>query len=250
MRYGSLTYEEIREAARQGWLAIIPTGCTEQQGSHLPVDFDTWFAEQVCLTASEKAENDLGIHSLVLPVMPFGPTYEHKNYGSGYIDIPKEQHEEIIYSILKSLSEQGFKRIIIWRGCGAHDLRETVKSFNSEYEGKSITYLPGLPYHDIWCRIGDPANPGGHADAFSTSIALYLRPESVRRGKISNPQNSEVDWDDPNLDFSKYSSTGVIGDPTTASAELGKKLWEAIIEEVAVMYRDIAEGKVRFQVYQ
>ena len=28
-----------------GCLAILPTGCREQQGPHLPVDFDTWFAE-------------------------------------------------------------------------------------------------------------------------------------------------------------------------------------------------------------
>ena len=41
LRYGDLTYEEIRDRARQGWLAIVPTGCTEQQGPHLPVDFDS-----------------------------------------------------------------------------------------------------------------------------------------------------------------------------------------------------------------
>ena len=44
-RFGDLTDLEIRECARQDWLVVIPTGCTEQQGPHLPVDFDTWFAE-------------------------------------------------------------------------------------------------------------------------------------------------------------------------------------------------------------
>ncbi len=243
MRYGDMTYEEIRDAAQQGWLAIVPTGCTEQGGPHLPVDFDTWFVERVCLAASEKAERDFGVHSLVLPVMPFGPTYEHRNYGSGYIDIPKEQHEALVFSILKSLAEQGFKRIVVWRGCGAHDLRESVERFNREYRRKSKAYLPGHPYHDIWCRIGDPSNPGGHADAFGTSIALYLRPEAVRIDKIANPHNSEVDWSDPDLDFSRYSSTGVIGDPTKASAELGKKLWEAVVKEVAAIFKAVAEGK-------
>ena len=29
MKYGDLTYEEIREKAGQGWLAIVPAGCTE-----------------------------------------------------------------------------------------------------------------------------------------------------------------------------------------------------------------------------
>jgi len=71
MRYGDMTYEEVHRQAKQGSLAVVPTGCTEQQGPHLPVDFDTWFAEQLCLAASEKVEDDFGIHSLVLPVMPF-----------------------------------------------------------------------------------------------------------------------------------------------------------------------------------
>ena len=83
IRYGDLTYEEIRDRARQGWIAIVPTGCTEQQGPHLTVDYDTWFVEQVTLAASEKAQRDFGVLSLVLPAMPFGPTPEHRNYGSG-----------------------------------------------------------------------------------------------------------------------------------------------------------------------
>ena len=44
MRFGELTYEEVRDKARAGlrpgeagWLAVVPTGCTEQQGPHLPV---------------------------------------------------------------------------------------------------------------------------------------------------------------------------------------------------------------------
>ena len=242
MKFGDLTYEEIRDCAVQGWLAIVPTGCTEQQGPHLPVDFDTWFAEQVCIAGSECLENDYGVKSLVLPAIPFGPTPEHKNYGSGYIDIPKELHETLVYNILESLAAQNFQRIVVWRGCGQHDFKGAVARFNAEYKGKSTTYLPDLPYHDIWMRIGDPNNHGGHADSFTTSIMLYHRPESVRLDKIINPHNSEVDWKDPNLDFGRYSTTGVIGDPTYASAELGEKLWEAIVQEVALIFKNIVEG--------
>ena len=238
-----MTYEEIHDAAEQGWLAVVPTGCTEQQGPHLPVDIDTWFAERVCLAASEKAEKDYGLRSLVLPTMPFGPTPEHKNYGSGYVDIPKDLHEALLLAILKSLAEQGFKDIIIWRGCGQHDFTDTLTRFNDEYKKKSKAHLPGLPYHDVWIRIGDPSNPGGHADSFTTSIILYHRPELVRLDRIINPHHSEVDWTDPDLDFSRYSKTGVIGDPTAASTELGKKLWEAIVEEVAGIFCAISEGK-------
>ena len=50
-----------------------------------------------------------------------------------------------------------------------------------------------------------------------------------------------MDWEDPDIDFATYSSTGVIGDPTHASAELRAKLWEAVVDEVAETLRSIAE---------
>lgn len=85
---------------------------------------------------------------------------------------------------------------------------------------------------EVQNAIGDPAVLVGHADSFTTSIALYLRPDSVRQELITNPHSTEVDWNDPNLDFARYSKTGVIGDPIHASVELGKKLWEAAVDEV------------------
>jgi creatinine amidohydrolase len=242
MRYGDLTYEEIHGRAGTGSLAIVPTGCTEQQGPHLPVDFDTFFVEQICLSASDTAARLFGVQSLVLPALPFGPTPEHRNYGYGYVDIPVELHNALVFATLASLAEQGFQRIVVWRGCGGHDLRDAVNRFNDEYKGKSETFLPGLPYNDIWCRIGDPSVPGGHADSFSTSIALHLRPESVRTDKIVDPGHGEIDWQDPEIDFTTYSSTGVIGNPTQASAALGAQLWEAVVEEAAAKLRSIAEN--------
>ena len=241
MKYGDLTYEEISDRANQDWIAIIPTGCTEQQGPHLPVDNDTWFVERLCHAASERAAAIHSVPSLVIPPIPFGPTPEHRNYGTGYIDIPTDLHSSLVLSILTSLAEQGFSKIVVWRGCGGHDLRETIQCFNESFEGQSRAFLPGHPYHEIWCRIADPSVPGGHADSFTTSIALYLRPETVRRQKIVNPEHEPVDWEDPELDFANYSSTGVIGDPTQASAELGRALWEAVVDEVADTISSIAK---------
>ena len=58
--------------------------------------------------------------------------------------------------------------------------------------------------------------------------------------RIVDPAHGPVDWQDPDLDFAHYSSTGVIGDPTHASAELGARLWEAAVESVADTLRNIA----------
>jgi creatinine amidohydrolase/Fe(II)-dependent formamide hydrolase-like protein len=59
------------------------------------VDFDTWFVDALMQAAAEKAFQDYMVHTLVLPAIPFGPTPEHKGYGSGYVHIPKDLHEAL-----------------------------------------------------------------------------------------------------------------------------------------------------------
>ena len=238
-RFGDYTYLELRSLINAGCLAILPTGCTEQQGPHLPVDFDAWFAEAVALEGAQLAGESYGATAVVLPVIPFGPTPEHQGYGSGYVNIPHLLHEEFVYSSLRSLAEQGFGRIMVWRGCGEHRLENAVDRFNSEFQPRSEAILPDLPHHDIWCRIADPAIPGGHADSFTTSIALHRRPGTVKEELIPSANSKDVDWDEDHLDFTKYSDTGVIGDATKASAELGCALWT---EEISVMAKLIREA--------
>ena len=240
MRFGDLTYLEIRRLAKSGCLAVLPTGCTEQQGPHLPVDFDTWFAERLCLAASQKAAGKFRVQSLVLPAIPFGPTPEHQNYGAGYVDIPPEVHSGFVSATLGSLADQGFERIVVWRGCGGHDLRGTIREFNQANARKSQAFLPEQPFQDIWRRLVDPSVPGGHVDSFSTSISLHLRAASVRMNEITDSTHPPVGWRDPESDFARYSPTGAIGNPTHASAALGAKLWAASVDRVAEILRACA----------
>jgi hypothetical protein len=144
-RFGDLTFEEVRSYVAAESLAIIPTGCTEQQGPHLSVDFDTRFAETLALAAAQKAVHDSGVLSVVLPALPFGPTPEHRGYRAGYIHLPAELHAEVVAHTLRSLAEQGFKKLLVWRGCGGHDLDKAVKQFNKEWSGRATAFLPRLP---------------------------------------------------------------------------------------------------------
>ena len=63
MQFGECTYKEILEYAERGHLVVVPTGCMEQQGPHLPVDHDTFIIENLCLMAADKAMEDYGIPS-------------------------------------------------------------------------------------------------------------------------------------------------------------------------------------------
>lgn len=232
MRYGDLSYGDIRQLSKEDdVVAVLPLGCTEQQGPHLPVDFDTWFAEALMVAAADAVQRTHDRSVLVLPAIPVGPTPEHRSFGAGYLDLPAELHDKIVTAIATSIIDQGFRRIVIWRGCGQHDQRQTVADLSQGYPSVR-TLLPDQPFNDIWCTIGDASVPGGHADSFTTAIALARRPDAVRTDRIPGPSRTP-DWEDPDLDFGRYSDSGVIGDPRHATAELGHQLWDASVSWAA-----------------
>jgi creatinine amidohydrolase len=236
VRFGDLTYEEISELATAGAIAVVPTGCTEQQGPHLTVDFDTWFAESLMVEAAERIADELRV--VVLPALPFGPTPEHRAFGAGFIDIPVATFDQVIRSIVDSVADQGFGRILLWRGCGGHDLQAVAHEFNSAHV-EARTFLPAHPFHDIWCRIADTTVPGGHADSFTTSIVMHRRPERLRPDRVPSQPSATPDWGNPKLDFARYSTTGVIGSAAHASAALGAQLWQECVAAAAKLLRRI-----------
>lgn len=231
VQYGDLTYEEIRNFAGDDVVVVLPLGCTEQQGPHLPVDFDTWFAESLMIAAADQAERRHQRPVIVLPAVPVGPTPEHRSFGTGYLNLTATLQDQIVTAIADSIIDQGFRRLVIWRGCGQHDQRQVVDELNQRHPAARVL-LPAQPFNDIWRTIGDPAVPGGHADSFTTAIALARKPEAVRVDRIPEPSRTP-DWHAPDLDFGRYSDSGVIGDPRHATAELGQRLWEACVTWVA-----------------
>ena len=237
MEFGKLTYAEIKDAAQSNWIIIVPTGCTEQQGLHLTVDFDTWLAENLWSSASALAAERFNVDSLVLSPMPFGPTPEHLGFGSGYINISQDLHESVYKEVLQSLTDQGFKRIIVWQGCGQHQLAPMTEGFVNNVPDVNV-FFPESPFQAIWNDLVGPEVLDGHAASFATSLSLYLRPENVRNDQIHNIEFTTPNWSDPNLDFSKHSKTGTIGDLSVASAELGKKLWESLVSECSQIIFD------------
>ncbi len=231
MRFGDCTYQEIAALAGQGAVAVVPPGCTEQQGPRLPVDFDTWFAEAVVTAGAGQAEAEHGLHVLVLPALAVGPTPEHRSFGAGYLDLPVTVHEAVVRAILDSLCAQGFKVTVVWRGCGGHDLRRLVASYNHENHQMRV-HLPEPSFPSLWSAAGGAAVPAGHAYSFTASIMLARRPELVRADRIPGPSR-QPDWSDPRLDFGAYSDTGVIGDACHASSEIGQRLWQESVNWLA-----------------
>ena len=241
MRYTDFTYEELRDLLPSVDAAFIPLGCTEQQGPHLPTDFDTWMITRLCWEIADMLEGEHGQSVVVLPTSPFGPTPEHAGFGFGYVNLRQSTHEAVVEDVLESLATQGFQTLIVWRGCGQHNLKPVIDRFNASHE-RCAAYQPVIDYGAICdSAFGRPV-PGGHADSFATSIRLHLDRDAVRMDKVREPTLQPFEWSD-DMDFASISDTGVIGDPTQASAEAGARIWEMCVREGVHLTRLLAEGR-------
>jgi creatinine amidohydrolase len=235
MRFADFTYQELRELAPNVAAVFIPLGCIEQQGPHLLVDFDTRMVEALCEGIAQRLDAR-GTPVLVMPTLPFGPTPEHAGFGHGYVNLRQETHEAVVADVLESLAAQGFGRLLLWRGCGQHNLERVIERFNSAHED-ARAYQPIIEYGGIALEaLGDV--PGGHADSFATSICLLLDEARVRRDRIAVPNLQPFEWSEA-MDFTAVSDTGVIGDPTHASREAGAQMWQRCLEAGEQLVRDI-----------
>jgi creatinine amidohydrolase len=260
--YADLTWEEIREAAREGVVILLPVGSTEQHGPHLPLKVDWLCASEVCRRAAELVAGK----ALVMPTVYYG-FQEHTMDFPGTISIRDEHFIDYVYDICKSLVHHGFKKLIIVNGHGSNipNLDLVMRRVNN-YHPDAMCAL--VSWWDLVFRVGNRKEamarlresefPGGmsHACELETSVLLYLEPSLVRMDKAVKevpPKTSEFIWGDlmvgawnspvHTVDLtSRSTKTGISGDPTVARADKGKAWLETAAENLA---RFILEWKER-----
>ncbi|MBI4300241.1 MAG: creatininase family protein [Chloroflexi bacterium] len=232
LRYEELTYEELAQAARENYLVVLPAGCTEQQGPHLPANADT-FLLTLNLTNAAKKLREEGVNVLLLPALPYGPAWEHMAFG-GTISISYETHIRIVTEILDSLVQQGFRRLVVAEACGGHHLHPAAMEarYHARQAGKSVAIwrIPagGRAWRPLLKEAFGYMPRDFHAGALMTSIYMYARPEAVRRDKLGK-------WDQGSIDsmlawFTEETSPNGSGDPSGASAEAGERLASLLCE--------------------
>jgi creatinine amidohydrolase len=240
--WGEHTAADIAAAAREGALAILPLGCTEQHAAHLPVDTDTWQVERFARGGAREAAEAHGVRALVLPALPFGPASEHDGL-PGTISLSNELYIGLVKQIVWSVVAGGFRRVLVIRGCGGHwavpgalwDLKAEARR-----AGRDLT-LRMIGVADDWAALQEthfPGTDGGHAAVVETALCLALRPELVKAGEGRAPtlrgglRERYRDGAEIFL-FDELTDTGALGDPGPATAEGGAAIWAATTSALA-----------------
>lgn len=244
IHYAELTSEEIAEAAKADAIAVLPTGCTEQQGPHLPVDVDSFLITSFVSEAAKLAWQE-GIRVYVLPALPYGPAEEHMAF-AGTISIAAETHARLVRDILESLIEHGFRRLVVAEGCRGHQLYHACLEVRARarQQGTKVQVwrIPagGQEWVPLATEVFGKPPADFHAGEIATSINLYLRPEAVREDKIPGPGEKAVGGLGEPRFADELTPSGASGDPRRASAEAGRKLFEGIVQLYLQRFRAIA----------
>jgi creatinine amidohydrolase len=245
--YQQYTWPELREIVKRQPIVVLPIGSVEDHGRHLPLDTDNFIIWSICEEAARRANGDI----LLLPQIPYGFETHHMDF-PGTIDIRMEHLLNFVLDVTKSVAHHGFKRILIADGHGSNMPILDLVARRTILETDSICAAfiwPSLAIPEI--RKVRESERGGmaHACELETSVYLHLDGARVQMDKAARDMEmpkSDFIWMDliegaPVLlmdEWTRFSKSGVSGDPTLATAEKGGFIFEAVVEAFVRLVRE------------
>jgi creatinine amidohydrolase/Fe(II)-dependent formamide hydrolase-like protein len=230
-----LTWVELRDAIRAGkTTAIVPTGGTEQNGPHMVLGKHNILVKY----KSGEIAKALG-NAIVAPVIAYVPEGDipgpkpaagHMRF-PGTITTPEDVFEKVLEYAARSLRHAGFLDIAFIGDSGGNQAGQQAVAdrLNKEWGASNVRvhhvtdYYPGRGDAIAMAHGLTMEEVGGHAGSQDTTSFLYLDPSKLRVDKftIGRPNDGQ----------------GHTGDPSKATAYIGKLILEAQIEDAAKQIR-------------
>jgi creatinine amidohydrolase len=242
-----MTWRELRDRARDATsVVLVPLGCVETQGPHTPVGMEFLMADRLAKAVAEKTD------AIALPAVPFG-------YSSDFARIPGTVfarpetllmlYEDIYQSVLRA----GFSHVLFlaYHIPNQWIVERVARKVRDEHGVLCAWLNPGaLAATYLKELYADPARARGHGAEPGLSLMQYLTPEAVSLegaaataaavtyrgwsmigGAPANvdgvPVGLPVHWEE------LYPETGGFGDPTLGSADIGKRIFERLVDDIS-----------------
>jgi creatinine amidohydrolase/Fe(II)-dependent formamide hydrolase-like protein len=179
--------------------------------------------------------------------VPYGVSYHHEGF-QGTISIGNDTLSRLVYDIGVSAARNGVRKLVIINGHGGNSpaLNYAAQMINRDAHIFVCVDTGETSDVDVDRVVETPNDV--HAGEIETSTSLAVRPHLVRmeRAEPAVPQFSSR-----YLDFTgkrstpwyahtrKISTSGVMGDPTRASAAKGQKIWEIMVAHLVALVEDL-----------
>ena len=230
MWLADLAWPDVAERAAAGAVLAVPLGATEQHGPHLPLSTDTDTAVALCLRlAAARPE------VLIAPAVAYGSSGEHDGF-AGTLSIGQAAVEQLVLELGRSATRT-FRHVLFVSAHGG----------NAEPVGRAVEQLRSGS-RDV--TLFQPGWEGeAHAGRHETALQLALDPGRVRMERAVAGNTRPLVALMPRLragGIRAVSASGVLGDPTTATATDGAALLDslsaALIRHVATWLAGPAGG--------
>lgn len=218
---GELGTATSSQLSRTSPSIIIPLGSTEQHGPHLPLDTDTRIATAVArgVEASLRAAA-VDSEWLVAPAIAYGSSGEHQSF-AGTISIGTEALATLLVEYGRSAASWA-ERLVFINGHGGNvgALNNAVAGLRAE--GRDVGWCP--------CAA---AGSDAHAGHTETSVLLHISPAEVLTDRWLAGNGAPLPELLPSMrrgGVAAVSPVGVLGDPTTATASEGRRIFAEMVD--------------------
>jgi creatinine amidohydrolase len=224
-RLGDATSPDLGDA--RGLILAVPLGATEQHGPHLPLSTDTDLAVELCNRLAARRPD-----VVVAPAVAYGASGEHRGF-AGTLSIGTAALELLIVELVRSATET-FDHVLLVSSHGGNiaAIGRAERTLLAESRDVHV-------FTPRW--EGDP-----HAGRPETAMMLAIAGNRVRSERIAPGDTRPLAEIWPALrtgGVRAVTATGVLGDPSGASAAEGAVLLERItgdlLESVALWRQPI-----------
>ncbi|HEY3416750.1 MAG TPA: creatininase family protein [Armatimonadota bacterium] len=255
MKWMELTSPELRQAVEtcQG-VCVVPFGCLEKHGDHLPLGTDVYHAEAVVARAAEME-----------PVVEFPTQYftqiEEGKHWPGAFCAGSRLMYDVLERVCGEIARNGFQKIVFFNGHGGNGYflpHFSYMRLERRYPYTLFLYRNGSPaIAEVagWDAIKETEHDG-HAGELETSVMLALRPDLVHMdlpNKDSGPATGRLQHlKDMRTGFNWYADNPKHhqGDGATATVEKGRFLLDGCAQRFAEALKILKEDTVAPQVLE
>lgn len=256
---------QVEQNRKKNDIVLIPVGCTENHGRHLPSADDTFFVTGIAEAVRRyTAKQGRPVNIALPPLMYGGHPYHHIGM-PGTVIVREDIVRGLMMDVMLGLWNDGFRKMIILNNHGhLWMLESAIQEFQKKYQ------LPGYFRVMDWHRAvreffateeqgGHLTTPFVHADESETSFSLLLFPEMVdmkyavdTEGKAYLPtghMDNSVDgfnrpsrWSEAEGHIAieiKATPEGVVGKSSRGTAQKAKRPMAAILKYVTLLCDDV-----------
>jgi creatinine amidohydrolase len=247
-RYAELRADEVPLRVTDSSIFVVPVGAVEQHGPHLPLGTDLFIAEACSEAVVAERGEDLDLW--LLPPLAYTKSNEHA-WNAGTIWLGPQTLLAVLDDLGRSLATTRGRKLAFVNGHGGNSSLLNVACRELRLHHRLLTFLlhPALPPDQGGVSAPEEGGMGIHGGKDETAVILHLRPDLVdmSQARANLPRalaaNAKVRFGGL-VSFGwlsdDFGPSGVIGDPTGATPDLGAELFANAVRALGEGLAEVA----------